>query len=530
MPNANEMPIPRDVPTEKQSETGNRNDAFRLGIDMGIYADFETERNVLACILADPNCIVSVMEIFSGVAPISGEIDLKSKIKKIQKNEATRAYCDSVSSLLFYDPKYREIFSSILSLYHADKDLKKGVDILSIHADLVQNEKSEAIGGMQTLLSIQQSVSNSANLEAWCNILLDWGMMRETIRACNSALHLAKTPGKNIHELLDEIETTLFSVRNSFIKEKKQDIGELMNETFAYFMRLLNKDEEPGLSTGYPDLDHILGGGLKKQEMIVLAARPSIGKTAFALNIARNIVMKNVEGKPRSSIVFFSLEQSAQSVCQRLLCTEAKIPLSSIMDRSFAQTDLVKLTAAVSTWSNTRLFIDATGGLTLYELRAKARKLKDDEGIDLIIIDYLQLMHTGESMLENRQVEVANISNGIKKLAKDLDVPVLVLSQLNREAEGAKAPNMSNIRESGSIEQDADVVILLHRDRDATKESGVTEGKAQQNHFGGGYVDTQVIVEKNRNGKTGRAILSFDAPLMEFRSKRYESDIPFSVK
>ena len=184
-------------------------------------------------------------------------------------------------------------------------------------------------------------------------------------------------------------------------------------------MELLDKEIEPGIPTGFPELDKLLGGGLKKQEMVVLAARPSIGKTALALNIARNISTKDVGDQPRRSVAFFSLEMSAEQVAQRLLCTESKVPLSSISDGSFNREETFKLTQGAAILERANLFIDPTGGLSIFELRAKARKLKESQaGLDLIIIDYLQLMRAGDvSSRDGRQVEVSAISGGIKKLS-----------------------------------------------------------------------------------------------------------------
>lgn len=491
------------------------------------YADFDTERAVLACILSDPDCMNTVMTVFGGLQPISHR-DTRKKTGKKNSDDLKESVQEGLAGMLFRDPRHAAIFQAVLELNNGDKNIRP--DILSVQDALIRKNRLEQIGGLDALLDIQASVGNIANLESWCNILVEWAMLREMIHSCSTALQLARTPGKMVRELLDEIEANLFAVRNSFIRSENKSISDLMEDTFQYFVDLMNRTIEPGIPTGYADLDNLLGGGLKKQEMIVLAARPSIGKTAFALNIARNIAMKQIPDKPRMKVAFFSLEMSAEQVAQRLLCTESHVPLSSIMDRSFNPNELYKLTGAVNNWSNTELYIDPTGGLTIFELRAKARKLKDTHGIDIIIIDYLQLMRAGDASLskENRQVEVAAISGAVKKLAKDLDVPVLVLSQLNREVESTPTgkpvrPKLSNIRESGSIEQDADVVIFLHRDRDESKENK-RESSAQG-------VVTEVIVEKNRNGKTGEIKVMFHPSLMEFRSitHKYDTkDIPAS--
>ncbi len=498
------------------------------------YADYEVERSVLACILADPTCINTVTSML-GVrirAAAQGKNAPDSELTGFARN----------AKIMFRDPKHAAIYQSILEV--KSKSPNDSPDLLSIEDNLRRSGKLEMVGGVETLLDIQSSIGSVANVENWCGILRQWAMLREMINACTSALQLCREPGgKEIHELLDGIEQTFFAVRNDFVRSEIKSIGDLVEDAFNHFLALMDKRIEPGIPTGFSDLDKLLGGGLKKQEMVVLAARPSIGKTALALNIARNIAMRNLPDKrvdrdqqPVSkdvkSVAFFSLEMSAEQVAQRLLCTESKVSLSSISDGSFNIEETNRLSRGAEALSNAHLFIDPTGGLSIFELRAKARKLKESEaGLDLIIIDYLQLMRAGDvSSRDGRQVEVSAISGGIKKLAKDLDIPILVLSQLNREVE--KTPNnktarprLSNLRESGSIEQDADVVIFLHRDRDEAKENN---REAARNG-----VESLLLVEKNRNGKTGEVKVNFFPSLMEFRSithKYGEQDIPASMK
>ena len=295
-----------------------------------------------------------------------------------------------------------------------------------------------------------------------------------------------------------------------------KNIRTLVLEAFQHFAELFDPEKkiEPGLSTGYPDLDHLLGGGFKKQEMVVLAARPSIGKTAFALNIARFVAMKNAHGeRRRNSVAFFSLEMSAERVSQRLLCTEAKVSLSSLMDRSFNVENMHKLTTAAAALSKANIFVDPAGGLLISELRTKAKKLKESPaGLDLIIIDYLQLMRVDDELSgDNRHAKLSSISNSIKRLAKELDVPILVLSYLNREVDRISSddlPHLRYLRDGGSIVEDADVVMLLHRDRDKEK------GKQGEDRIS---TEALLQVKKNRNGKIGEVKLRFFPALMEFR-------------
>jgi replicative DNA helicase len=324
-----------------------------------------------------------------------------------------------------------------------------------------------------------------------------------------------------VKDLVDEIETKIYEVRNKNTKSDIIQISRSIEIEFGNVMKIINKAVEVGIPSGFPDLDKLVIG-FKPGEMFVLAARPSIGKTSLALNFIRNVALRG--GKSRS-VAFFSLEMTAQQITRRLLCTEAQISETRFFDGSFKNHEMPKLTQAVKAYQNAKIYIDPTGGLTISELRAKARRLKMMENIELIVIDYLQLMHSGDKT-ESRQQEVAEISSGIKRLAKDLSIPVLVLAQLNREIEktaGASArPKLSHLRESGAIEQDADIVAFLHRDRDDTKNKSLNKDEIRNG------VEASLIVEKNRNGQTGIVDLAFFPHRMEFvnKSKFSEEDRP----
>ncbi|MBR3688481.1 MAG: AAA family ATPase, partial [Lentisphaeria bacterium] len=299
------------------------------------YADYEVERSVLACILADPGCINTV------TAMLGVRIRSSAQGKNAPDGELTGFARNA--KIMFRDPKHAAIYQSILEV--KSKSPNDSPDLLSIEDNLRRSGKLEMVGGVEALLDIQSSIGSVANVENWCGILRQWAMLREMIGACTSALQLCREPGgKEIHELLDGIEQTFFAVRNDFVRSEIKSIGELVEDAFNHFVDLMSKKIEPGIPTGFSDLDRLLGGGLKKQEMVVLAARPSIGKTALALNIARNIAMRNVpdrraefqpENKTLKSVAFFSLEMSAEQVAQRLLCTESKVSLSSISDGTF---------------------------------------------------------------------------------------------------------------------------------------------------------------------------------------------------
>ena len=507
-----EIPVGEEYPSAPPEPGKNitRKTASGGSSALPVFADLATERAVIAALITDPSCISTVGSVLGGLT--SNKPGVRKK-RTNDPNELKRDMFHSMATTVFYDLKYASVYEAILELNSRGLD----VDLLSLSNYLKQEKRLDAIGGEDFLIEVMSSIASTANIESWCVNLRDYAMLREMLRACSSAVDMCKNAGGNVKVLLDNVESEIFKVRNQFVQPEIKPLSDLLESTIHGFLELIDKRKDPGIPTGFPDLDRLIGGGLKAGEMFVLAARPSIGKTAIALNIVRNIIMREIEGK-RRNVLFFSLEMSGEQVSQRLLCTEAKVPLSSIMDRNVQRDEVLRLTQTVPLLKQAQLMVDETAGISVFELRAKARKINDRQKLDLIVIDYLQLMKSGEaSGNESRQVEVAAISGGLKKLAKDLKVPVLVLAQLNRESEkdqgngkGDVLPKLSHLRESGAIEQDADVVVFLHRKRDESK-----DGNAEANRIG---VDAKLIVEKNRNGQTGIVNLKFFPALMEFRS------------
>ena len=402
----------------------------------------------------------------------------------------------------FYSAANRNIFISAVELH------KTGTapDLLSVAQKLKSADKLDAAGGELYLAEIYAAIATTVNIESWCEILRNLSMLRRMIDACSGALMKCFDNDADPNKLVEEIETDIYNIRTSGATEAIRDLRLLVAQEFQMLMDIKDHRIEVGIPTGYTPLDDFTGG-LKKGEMFVLAARPSIGKTTLGLNIIANVAIK---GEKRRPVAFFSLEMTDSQIARRLLCTEAGIPESVFWNGTFNDSDMVKLTTAAANIRNANLFIDPTGGLTISELRAKARRLKNEHDIQLIVIDYLQLMHA-DARVDSRQQEVAEISGGIKKLAKDLDIPVLVLAQLNREIDkntSANArPKLAHLRESGAIEQDADIVTFLHRNRDDAK-----------NIADGASTEAELIVEKNRNGKIGTVKLNFYPSRMLFEA------------
>jgi len=428
---------------------------------------------------------------------------------------------------VFFSPSHRELFQAVLHL--VEKKGEKAVDLVNLAYELQQENKGDAFDEI-ALADLYATVATTANIESWCVSLRDLHTLRKMIGVCNESLLHCYDPAANAARLIENFETSVYNIRESGQKQGYLAIRDCVRKEFQYLNDVLENRIEVGIPSGYAQMDK-LTGGLKAGEMFVLAARPSIGKTALALNIIRNITFPNRSPKPKKA-VFFSLEMTAEQITRRLLCTQADLSEGDfrVKDRLQAA-DIARLTAAVSEIRKAKLYIDPTPGLTVAELRARARRMymtKDEDGtpmIDLIVIDYLQLMHADVSAADGRQNEVAMISGGLKALAKELNIPVLVLAQLNREidknARPDAKPKLSHLRESGAIEQDADVVAFLHRNRDEAKD--LPRGQSTK---------AELIIEKNRNGQIGTVNLLFFPYRTEFcaASPHSEDEIPASAR
>jgi replicative DNA helicase len=417
---------------------------------------------------------------------------------------------------VFFSHVHRELFDAIVKLKNHGK---MEVDLITLAHVLAAENKLEELGGEIFLAELYDAIPTTASFDSWCEIIRELYQLREMINICTESVHKCYDSDENIQSLIDGIEQNIFKVRHSHSKEDIVVLREQLGVTFKHLMDILDNKVDPGIPTQFPDLNKLIYG-FKPGEMFVLAARPSIGKTTLALNFIRHVAMKADHHHP---VAFFSLEMTAEQITSRLLCSEANVQEKSFFDRTFKPADMNKLTRAVAELKKANIFIDPTPAITISELRSKARRLKAQHDIKLIAIDYLQLMKAGWK-IDSRQQEVAEISGGIKQLAKELNVPILVLAQLNREVEkntsGKALPKLSHLRESGSIEQDADIVAFLHRERDEAKDrqdDDITKG-----------LESLFIVEKNRNGQTGIVKMLFFPERMEFvsASRFGENDRP----
>ncbi len=448
--------------------------------DRPLPHDVEAEKAVLSALLIDPEYCVG-------------------QALKILRNER-----------VFYHPPHRALFKSIMEL--ADKNV--GIEFLNISHDLRKKDQLEEIGGEMFLAELEQFIATSANFDDHCKIVTDLYKLRNMINVCMTSTNKCYEIDTEPDEIINTIESKILEVRNDSgendVIEFKDGVGEVLKKAVA----VSRGEVEAGIPTGFYKLDQMINGGLKGGEMFVLAARPSIGKTSLALNILRNIAVKldSKTGKPQYPVAFFSLEMTAEQIMQRLICTESQISLGSFYKKGGLNgRDLQRLSGAADSLKKSKIFIDETPALSLSMLKSKARRLIQNNEIKIIIVDYLGLMKI-DGRVESRQLEVSAISAGVKELAKELDLPILILAQLNRESEkngtGNAKPVLSNLRDSGAIEQDADVVAFLHRDRDKQKEQ-TEEAKTEG-------LEATIIIEKNRNGATGYVPVRFFAERTEF--------------
>ena len=398
---------------------------------------------------------------------------------------------------LFYRDDHRALFCILIDLY----DRGQPIDIRLILDQLARRGELEQVGGSEYLAELVESVPSAANAEHYARIVRDKGLLRRLI-SCNEHIRdTAYAAQDDVSELLDEAERQFFQVTEQRITNRPDLIK---NHLIEAFERIQSRDGSmiTGLSTGFLELDD-LTTGLQNGEMIVVAARPSMGKTALGLNLAEHMAVD--ERKP---VVFFSMEMGKQQLVQRIICSRARVDSRKLRRGSLSEREIARVSQICGELEDAPLYIDDTPGMTPLELRAKARRLAIKEDLAAVFVDYLQLMYVPRA--ESRQAEISEISRGLKGLARDLNVPVITLAQLNRgpEAREGHRPRMSDLRESGAIEQDADVVALLHRADYFMSE----EQKKNSDKIG----VTEIIIAKQRNGPTGAASLHFDSTCTRF--------------
>jgi replicative DNA helicase len=444
----------------------------------------EAEQGVLGCVLLSPNdCFGQCIEKFKS------------------------------GSEVFYDLRHRTVYEVLVEMY----ERKEAIDVITVQQTLKDKQQLEAVGGLAYLASLPDAVPSAANLDYYLDIVREKYVLRRMIVACTEVVSRAYEHQGEVDQLLDEVERDILHISGERVTANAPTMKELVHRAIHHIeMYHQRQGQLGGIATGFVDLDK-LTDGLHGGEMIVIAARPSMGKTSLAMNVAEHVAVEL-----KLPVGVFSLEMTAESLVMRMMSSLARVNSRSIRDGFLAERDFARLTTAAGQLAKAPLFIDDASALSILQLRAKARRLHQQHGIKLFIIDYLQLVHSTARRAENRQQEIADISSGIKALAKELKVPVIVLSQLNRELEKDKnrKPRMSDLRESGSIEQDADLVALLYKPNvsDDDDGPGVEQDAAPVN----------LLIAKQRNGPTGDVQLTFLKSCTRFESAARISgeDIP----
>lgn len=405
----------------------------------------------------------------------------------------------------FYREDNKAIYSAMLNLYNRAEP----IDIITVKEELVSIGKFEAVGGLEYLAELPEKVPTTANVDKYIKIVEEKSILRSLIKASNEIITLGYDQTQEVETIMDEAEKKVFNVMQNRNQKGYTHIKDILIDAFAELEQLYNnKQQVTGVPTGFIELDYKTSG-LHDSELIILAARPAMGKSAFALNIATNAALR-----ANTPVAIFSLEMSKEQMTNRILCSEAMIDSNKLRTGKIEEDDWVKLVETLGPLSEAEIYIDDTPGISITEIRAKCRKLKLEKNIGMVIIDYLQLVQgTGNKRVGSREQEISEISRSLKILAKEINVPVIALSQLSRAAEQRPdhRPLLSDLRESGSIEQDADIVTFLYRDDYYNPDS---ENKNI----------AEVIIAKNRSGSTGTVELLWLGSYTKFANieKRFD--------
>ena len=410
------------------------------------------------------------------------------------ESNALTSIIDILKPEMFYKEHHQKIFKAILSLFNRSEP----VDILTVTNELKKTGDLDIVGGPYFITQLTNRIASAANIEFHSRIIIQKFIQRELIRISTEIQHDAFDDSIDVFDMLDNAEKNLFSVSESNIRRSSEDMHSLVKEAIKQIEAAKNQEGNiSGVPSGFTELDRVTAGW-QKSDLIIIAARPSMGKTAFVLTMAKNVAVDF--NKP---VAFFSLEMSAVQLVTRLISSETELPADKLKRGQLEKYEWTQLNEKIKGLIDAKLYIDDTPALSIFELRAKCRRLKAQFNIELVVIDYLQLMAGSSDKMGNREQEISNISRSLKSLAKELSIPIIALSQLSRAVEtrgGTKRPILSDLRESGAIEQDADLVLFLYRpeyykidDIDGRSTKGLAE----------------VIIAKHRNGALSDVYLRF---------------------
>lgn len=437
--------------------------------DVKLPYSLEAEQSVLGSILIDPQCLYQVLDV------------LKPQY--------------------FYLPQHREIFTAMVTMFSQSS----AIDIVTLLDELKTAGVYDEAGGKAYLLQLAEIVPSVANVAAYAKIVEEKYYLRSLITASKEIISAASEESDDVRAIMDAAEQKIYDIRQDKSSDGLKHIREVILETYDRLHKISSEDKDKyqGMPTGFSELDRMTSG-LNRSDLILIAARPAMGKSAFALNIAHNVAKKG------GTVAFFSLEMTREQNVSRMLAAEGEIENTALRSGELQDDDWVKLAQAADALSKCNIYFDDTSGITVPEIKAKCRRIK---GLNLVVIDYLQLMSSGRH-IENRVQEVSEMTRGLKIMAKDLDVPVVTLSQLSRgtESRTGHKPMLSDLRESGSIEQDADIVLFLYR------EDYYEQNEANHNQ-------ATCIIGKNRHGAVGEVPLHWDGAHTRFTSaERYRDE------
>src|SRR3984893_3964286 len=432
----------------------------------------------------------------------------------ISPRDAIAECVEKINDEYFYVPAHQTIYNVLVDLWNAGE----AIDLITFTQVLRDRNLLESVGGAAFVTSLFTFVPTAANVGYYIDIVRDKYILRQIIATSTESVRRAYEEQEEVNDLLDEVEQRIFAVGEDRFKGQMLSMKEQVMSTLESIEKLFeNKGAITGVSTGFRDFDK-LTSGLHSSEMIVIAARPSMGKTALAMNIAEHAAIQL-----KLPVAIFSLEMSAQQLVPRMLCSRARVNMAKTRYGFLSEADFPKLTNAASKLAEAKIFIDDSAGLSILELRAKARRLKAQQDVQLIVVDYLQLLRsTSRRAQDNRQLEISEISAGLKGLAKELKIPIIVVAQLNRNPEirtgsGKGVPRLADLRESGAVDQDADRVGLLIREEyyaDSDEERTELEGKAE------------LIIAKQRNGPIGQVKLTFLKDFTRFEDRAEDTAEP----
>lgn len=419
------------------------------------------------------------------------------------ESESFDQVADIISVEDFYSPAHQKIYQSILDLQTKNRPM----DLITVTDILRSKGEFEAIGGFEYLSNLIEKTISAAHIATYARLVKDKSVLRKLIHTSSQIIESAYNSEKmEVDSILDKAESDIFKIGEQKASQGLVNSMDIVKESIKKIEALYQRKADiTGISSGFTDMDKMTAG-LHPGELTIIAARPSMGKTAFSLNVASHIVLRE-----KKTCAYFSLEMGKEAVMMRILSSEARVSMEEIRTGRVEDSSWPKLIAAASQLSESKLFIDDTSGVSPFEIRARCRRLKSQHGIDCIMIDYLQLMDLKQKV-ESRERAVSEISKTLKSIAKELEIPVIALAQLNRGVEGRsdRRPMLSDLRESGSIEQDADVIMMLYRDDYYDKDDPEKKGHAE------------VIIGKQRNGPTGTVKLRFDAKFNRFRDADVE--------